>query len=426
MNRPRTILWVLLMALSAGSFMAFPQQAGVHAAFSGYFTAGDFKYYTVDGETAIIEEYLGSGGAVVVPSSVTAPASSGTRRIEQIAGKGFSGNTKVTSVQLPSTIRFLGVDVFAACRNLKSITLPSGLEVIGDQAFKDCPALTSLSFGNNLSYIGPRAFVGDLSLGKITVDPSNPSYTTDNGALYNKDKTVLFAYPAGRAGTCTLPSTVVTIQDSAFRGCRSLTKAILPAGLDFIGDDAFFGCTALADVMIPAVVTSIGMEAFENCSALTVAFFLGDAPDLQSEAFKNCCATFSVGFVAGSSGFTRPTWKGYASSSFEAPPPTTTPGAVSASPTPKPTSPPVPTELPNPTPTTPASPSTTNSPTPSSGPSSTPTESQPIPSPTLSSSTPTITPSTLPDSTFPLGAGLAGVVVVVSLLVLYGARKKRR
>jgi hypothetical protein len=77
--------------------------------------------------------------------------------------------------------------------------------------------------------------------------------------LFNKLKTTLICCPGGFTGAYTIPSTVTTINDSAF-----------------------FGCTHLTRVNIPSSVTTINTYAFQNCSTLTSVYFLGTTIPLIS------------------------------------------------------------------------------------------------------------------------------------------------
>jgi hypothetical protein len=43
----------------------------------------------------------------------------------------------------------------------------------------------------------------------------------------------------------TIPSSVTSIGDCAFNGCRGLTQVSLPSSVTSIADDAFHGCSGL-------------------------------------------------------------------------------------------------------------------------------------------------------------------------------------
>lgn len=82
--------------------------------------------------------------------------------------------------------------------------VPSQVTTIEDQAFRDCVGLTA-----------------------ITVDESHPRYGSLDGVLFNKTLTTLMQYPAGRAGACFLPGSVVSIDPYAFSSCPGLTAFVV-------------------------------------------------------------------------------------------------------------------------------------------------------------------------------------------------------
>jgi len=109
------------------------------------------------------------------------------------------------------------------------------------------------------------------------VDAGNPNFSSEGGILYNKDKTTLRAVPAGLSSV-TIPSSVTSIGNWAFGGCRNLTSVTIPAGVTFIGGNAFRACAGLISVTISSSVTKIEWEAFNECSVLTsVTFEAGSA-----------------------------------------------------------------------------------------------------------------------------------------------------
>ena len=60
-----------------------------------------------------------------------------------------------------------------------------------------------------------------------------------------------------------IPDGVNRIEDSLFRGRRSITKVQLPTTLTIIGSQAFNGCASLAECNFPEILTEIGDHAFE-------------------------------------------------------------------------------------------------------------------------------------------------------------------
>ena len=88
--------------------------------------------------------------------------------------------------------------------------------------------------------------------------------------MFNKDKTVLIQYPAGKSDTYTITNGVTSIGDYAFYGCESLINVELSDSVTTIESYAFSGCASLKSITIPSSVTSIGYGAFTGCKSLTL------------------------------------------------------------------------------------------------------------------------------------------------------------
>lgn len=86
----------------------------------------------------------------------------------------------------------------------------------------------------------------------------------------------------------TLPSTVTSIEENAFKGCKQLVGVMLPHGLVTIGDGAFSNCRALVKVQIPASVRRIGRKAFSGCLLLSSIGLPERLESIGEEAFDNC------------------------------------------------------------------------------------------------------------------------------------------
>jgi len=138
--------------------------------------------------------------------------------------------------------------------------------------------------------MGP--FSGCTNLTEIDVDAGNTKYTSQDGVLYNKDKTTLITYPEGKiAASFIIPNSVTGIFDSAFRDCTSLTGITIPNSVTSIGTYAFYGCTGLTGITIPNGVTSIGTYAFYGCTKLRSVTFAGGGVTLGANTFLGDLAT---------------------------------------------------------------------------------------------------------------------------------------
>jgi hypothetical protein len=92
----------------------------------------------------------------------------------------------------------------------------------------------------------------------------------------------------------TIPDGVTNIGNYAFADCSALTKVTLPSSVTSLGDDAFDGCTSMASVTIPNGVTNIGDHTFADCSALTKVTLPSGVTSLGDDAFAGCSSLPNV------------------------------------------------------------------------------------------------------------------------------------
>lgn len=140
---------------------------------------------------------------------------------------------------------------------------------IGDSAFFRAFSIIEVEIPYTVTHIGNSVFTDCAALEAIQVAKDNPAYISQDGILFNKDKTELIRYPEEKEGeSYSIPDSVTTIADDAFRGCYRLKDISIPSGLERIGAGAFILCYSLDSVHIPESVTEIGPEAFTTCSLL--------------------------------------------------------------------------------------------------------------------------------------------------------------
>ena len=189
----------------------------------------------------------------------------------------------------------IGDGAFDRCTGLTSITIPNSVTSIGNEAFQNCRSLTSITIPDSVTSIGYDPFKSCNKLNQINVGSANTAYSSVNGVLFNKNKTELIRYPAGKVDiSYAIPDSVTSIGDSAFSWCSSLTSITIPDGVTSIGSFAFFRCSSLTSITIPDGVTSIGSAAFYFCHSLTSITIPNSVTSVGDEAFCDCYSLTSV------------------------------------------------------------------------------------------------------------------------------------
>ncbi|MBQ3616844.1 MAG: leucine-rich repeat protein, partial [Bacteroidales bacterium] len=145
---------------------------------------GDFVYENDTKAKLLL--YIGKGGDITIPESVTA-----------IGDKAFFNCKSLTSVTIPESVTSIGSDAFFNCTSLTSVTIPESVTSIGKSAFSSCSSLTSVTIPEGVTAIGKGAFDVCTSLTSVTI-----------------------------------PEGVTSIGDYAFIGCSSVENVYLYANPD--------------------------------------------------------------------------------------------------------------------------------------------------------------------------------------------------
>ena len=84
-----------------------------------------------------------------------------------------------------------------------------------------------------------------------------------------------------------MPSSIVTIENSAFERSKGLTELVIGSGVTTIKTESFHNCTSLTLLTLPKSLTSIGYEAFSGCSSLTeIIVERTTPPTIQGDSFN--------------------------------------------------------------------------------------------------------------------------------------------
>ena len=190
--------------------------------------------------------------------------------VTNIGAEAFSRCSSLKQITIPEGVTKIEIDTFFDCSSLTQITIPKGVTSIGGMAFSRCSSLTQITIPSSVTEISTNHTFGYcLKLSEIKVEEANIKYASENGILFNKEKTEIIAYPAGKKDTTyVIPEKVTSIGRYAFSTCCNLIQITIPSSVTSIGGNAFENTSSLTQIIISEGVTSIWNYAFENCSSL--------------------------------------------------------------------------------------------------------------------------------------------------------------
>lgn len=244
--------------------------------------------------------------------------------LESIGFYSFSGCPKISTFTIPDsvkTIKNIALNELTNCTNFV-ISENSCLETIGDGAFNHSK-ITSLFIPKNVVYLSESLY-GCEYLTDITVDNRNTNYASENGIVYNKNKTALFSYPSNKMDTeYVMPNTVTEVKRYSL--CNSyITSLTLSSSLIIFGSYNYlealdtlnwngapvselhthaFSFTQLEHIDVPESVYSMGGYAIsENKNLISVSLpsslqciyggTLCNNPNLESVTFAGTVEEF--------------------------------------------------------------------------------------------------------------------------------------
>ena len=251
-----------------------------------------------------------------------------------IGDDSFSLCTALTSLDIPPSVQSIGKGSFSSCNSLTSIVIPATVRSLDDNAFSYCASLQEVVICEGITSFSATAFSGNSSLQRVSypcsmsefygfincpqltqidIPEDHPSLYVKDGCVLGKTAKVLYYLPKGAsipddgsvirlyAGSMTssyitevvLPSSIIAI-DTAFAGNQSLTRVVLPEGLNRIPEDAFSGCISLREVVLPSTLSSIGSDAFWACYSLQNITLPSKLVTIGQKAFLRCTSLTEI------------------------------------------------------------------------------------------------------------------------------------
>jgi len=209
---------------------------------------------------------------------------------------GYIDNNRLRKYEIPDGVEIICDGAFSGCKNLEELKLPKSLVIIGEFAFEGCTSLKNLIIPSNVEIIKSNAFVGVKSI--LSLSPKYPMY--DNLLMSNDLKKFKYvvgncksveipegievietrAFSNSEIETVYIPSTVKSIENSAFECCEKLNEIFFHynSKLETIDYTAFYGCKSLRTIELPNGLKIIHSQAFSNCENL---YYVGIPDSLE-------------------------------------------------------------------------------------------------------------------------------------------------
>ena len=266
--------------------------------------------YSIDEEkkTAEAVRYDQSSSYVTIPSTITVDGK--VYAVVSIGEKAFWDNDKLQSVTIEDGVLDIKMGAFYYCRYLRSVKLPATLKSVGSYAFWKSLSLSNIYIPASLTDLSANAF-SEGGMSAYEVSPDNPVYSSEDGIMFNKDKTELLHFPAKKqvesfsipekvekigelAFECNQLNEVIfhdkllTIDDYAFFLCEKLAKADVPNSVEFVGESAFSRCYNLKEAHIPEKLTAIPPGLFEYGYQLEKVNIPSTVTSIGNSAFRYC------------------------------------------------------------------------------------------------------------------------------------------
>lgn len=132
----------------------------------------------------------------------------------------------------------------------------------------------------------------NMNTGFVTI-PETVSYYGTTYSVTAIGNSAFYYSRNGLTGV-SIPNTVVTIGDYAFRQCSGMTEISIGNSVTTIGRQAFYQCSGLTSITLPNSVTTIGMGAFYQCTGLTEIFLGNSVTTIDRYAFYYCSGLTSI------------------------------------------------------------------------------------------------------------------------------------
>lgn len=181
-----------------------------------------------------------------------------------------------TELEIPGSVKGIGMGSFTSCPNLTELIFHEGLETLEGPLFKNCHSLKNVILPESLKWL-EYSFL-DATFEYVKIGGKNATFDDeydcirmipDCKKLTIRGGDIISAYLIPNLKNLTLKKDVVLSEAAVFSGNTKLKTISIENGISEIPEECFKD-TQLTDVSIPASVASIGENAFKTSATTNI------------------------------------------------------------------------------------------------------------------------------------------------------------
>lgn len=187
-----------------------------------------------------------------------------------IGPKAFAGADKLTGIDIPMGVTYIGDFAFESCTSLSRILFPGNGVEFGQGVFFKCDKIQYVSFGSEWKEVDLKMFRWSDSLTTLTipakmeriinsksvknlesfaVDINNTHFMSKSGLLYSKNNETLLSCPRAYKDDVVVAEGTKNIVDGAFVNCSEVELVDFPETLEKMSFRALYRMSNLKKVV---------------------------------------------------------------------------------------------------------------------------------------------------------------------------------